>query len=383
MEFGRALKILIAPALVAIYVGCSPVNFAKDGEVNKCQNFGQNCLVQNGKDYFEYSVTAAGGLVDILIVDDNSASMSFEQARLAPRLSNFIQNLESQKADYRIAVTTTDISSPTNSPRAVNQNGALQDGKLIKFPNGEYFLTSSSGTLAQKDDWFKQTISRPETIACETFIKSNYGKSGYTSSYDANCPSGDEKGVYAANLVVKNNPNSFIRKDAHLAIIFLADEDEAVTYGTNGAAVYHLEDMDQPDVLINNVNQIYGASKLFSAHSIVTATEACYAEQNSQMASYGIRGSYGWNYARVSQKTQGYIGDICASDYTSQLGQISTNILNKINSLPLACENPTDLVVTISGQSGVTHTVSGSELKFSAQITPGATVSIKYTCETL
>jgi hypothetical protein len=383
MNFSRALKILIAPALAAIYVGCSPVNFAKDGEINRCQNFGQSCIVQNGKDYFEYSVTATGGLVDILIVDDNSASMYFEQARLATRLSNFIQNLENQKADYRIALTTTDISSSENPPRAINQNGALQDGKLIKFPNGEYFLTNTSGTLAQKDEWFKQTISRQETISCETFIKNNYGKSGYSSSYDTYCPSGDEKGVYAANLVVKNNPGSFIRKDAHLAIIFLADEDEAVSYDTNGTPVPHLADLDQPDSLISNVSTVYGASKLLSAHSLVTASQACFTEQNNQMSAYGIRGSYGWNYAKVSQKTQGFIGDICAADYTTQLGQISTNILNKVNSVPLACEKPTDLTVNISGQTGVTYTVSGRELKFSQQLAPGTTASLKYTCETL
>ena len=110
--------------------------------------------------------------------------------------------------------------------------------------------------------------------------------------------------------------------------------------------------------------------------------ESCFAEQNNQMAAYGVRGSYGWNYARLSQKTQGYIGDICAGDYTSQLGQISTNILNKINSVPLACENPSDLVVSISA-ANITYTVSGRELKFSAQLPPGSTVSLKYSCETL
>ncbi|RZJ74106.1 MAG: hypothetical protein EOO45_09410, partial [Flavobacterium sp.] len=260
MNLKRAFKFLSAPALVAIYVGCSPVSFEKDSEINKCQNFGQSCISANGRDTFDYTVSAAGGTVDILIVDDNSASMSFEQARLADRLSNFIQNLEAQKADYRIAVTTTDIATSANPPRVVNMNGALQNGKLIQFPNGEYFLTNNSGTLAQKDEWFKKTISRQETIACENYIRNNFGKPGYSGNYDANCPSGDERGVFAANMVVKMNPHSFIRKDSHFAIIFLADEDEAVTYNAAGVPVYHLEDMDQPDTLIANVSQTYGAA---------------------------------------------------------------------------------------------------------------------------
>jgi len=386
MTLSRALKILTLPALLSIYVGCSPVNFAKDNEVNYCQNFGQNCITQNGRDYFDYTVTAAGGLVDILIVDDNSASMSFEQTHLADRLSGFVQNLENQHADYRIAITTTDISaSANNPPRAINQNGALQDGNLIQFPNGEYFLTNNSGTIDQKDQWFKSTVQRPETATCESFIRSHYGQSGYDAGYLANCPSGDERGVYAANLVVKNNPNGFIRSNAHLAIIFLSDEDErsqAYYYNTPG---FELDNLDQPATLVSNVSSLY-PGKLLSAHSIITTTQACLNTQNSQMVINGVSvvsGSYGLIYNQASTSTQGIVGDICASDYTGQLGQISTNILNRISSLSLACNNPSDLVVSISGQSGVTYSVSGKELKFNVQLSPGTAVELKYSCETL
>src|SRR5437868_1275877 len=123
MNISRALKFLAVPMLVSIYVGCSPVNFAKDEELNKCQNSGKNCLTLNGKDYFDETISVAGGLVDILIVNDNSASMSFEQTQLAARLSGFIQNLDSQHADYRIAIATTDISNTNNPARSINQNG--------------------------------------------------------------------------------------------------------------------------------------------------------------------------------------------------------------------------------------------------------------------
>ena len=382
MNLKRAFKFLSTPALVAIYVGCSPVSFEKDDQMNRCQNFGQNCVSANGNDSFDYTITAAGGTVDILIVDDNSASMSFEQARLADRLSNFIQNLETQNADYRIAVITTDVATIANPPRPINLNGALQNGRLIQFPNGEYFLTNISGTISQKDAWFKEIIARKETISCENYIRNTFGKTSYLSSYDANCPSGDERGIFAANLVVKNNPNSFIRKNSHLAIIFLSDEDEAVTYNRSGIPTYHLEEMDQPDALISNVSQVFGGSKLLSVHSLITATDSCFKEQNAQMLDYGIRGSYGWNYARASQKTQGYIGDICNADYTSQLGQISTNILNRLDSAPLACEAPTDLVVAISSP-GITYTISAKEIKFSTQLPPGTTVNLKYSCQTL
>lgn len=392
MNISRALKFLAVPALVSIYVGCSPVNFAKDDEANKCQDSGKRCVSANGRDYFDENVSAAGGLVDILIINDNSASMSFEQTQLAARLSGFIQNLENQHADYRIAITTTDISTTSNPARAINQNGALQDGRLIKFPNGAYYLTNTSGSLAQKDAWFRQTIQRPETASCEAFIKAYYGSASYSSSYDANCPSGDERGIYAANLVVKNNPNSFIRSNAHLAIIVLADEDERSQlywYNQKNPGTYpgfDLESYDQPQTLLNTVRSSFGGGKLLSVHSIVTTSQSCKTAQDNQMIIGGasvVNGSYGHIYSQASQMTQGVIGDICASDYTSQLGQISTNILNRVKSMTLACANPTDLVVTVVGQSGVTYTVTGKELKFNAQLAPGTSVKLKYSCATL
>lgn len=386
MNISSALKILTTPLLVAIYVGCSPVSFAKDNEVHKCQDFAAACIVANGRDYFDESFTIAGGLVDILIVDDNSASMSFEQAHLADRLANFVGNLEAQHADYRIGITTTDISAPGNTARAVNSNGALQDGHLIQFPNGEYFLTTASGTLAQKDDWFRKTIQRPETLACETFIRNNYGNAGYEAAYSQNCPSGDERGIYAANLTVKNNPNGFIRPNAHLAVIFLSDEDErSQLYYSGNFPSYNLEELDQPEKLISNVAAIFGG-KALSVHAIVTATESCLATQNSQMVVNGtsvVNGSYGLTYFKASQKTGGIVGDICESDYTSRLGQISTNILDRKDSHILACDNPPDLVVTVSGQGGVSHSVTGRELKFSTQLAPGTTVRVQYSCETI
>lgn len=392
MNISRALKFLTVPMLVSIYVGCSPVNFAKDDESHKCQDSGKSCITQNGKDYFDETINVAGGLVDVLIINDNSASMSFEQTQLSARLSGFIQNLENQHANYRIAVTTTDISAGNNPARSINQNGALQDGRLIVFSNGAYYLTNSSGTLAQKNAWFKEVIERKETASCEAFIKNNYGKPGYDSSYAVNCPSGDERGIYAANLVVKNNPNSFIRKDAHLAIIVLADEDErSQLYWYNQQSPgsypgYDLESFDQPQTLVNSVRATFGGGKLLSVHSIITMSEACKNTQGSQILVNGsgvVSGSYGYIYKQASDMTQGVIGDICASDYTTQLGNISTNILNRINSVSLACDNPSDLVVTIVGQAGVTYSVSGREVRFSTQLSPGTSVKVKYSCVTL
>lgn len=57
---------------------------------------------------------------DILLVIDNSCSMSEEQQSLAQNFASFIQHASSQAVDFRIAVTTTDDSSSGEQGRFVS-----------------------------------------------------------------------------------------------------------------------------------------------------------------------------------------------------------------------------------------------------------------------
>lgn len=366
--------------IIGLYVGCSPVKFSLDD--SKCKENG--CIVVDGKYSFNYSATAGYGKVDILIVNDNSASMSFEQARLAPRFGNFIGDLDSRNIDYRIGMTTTDVSG----------SGALQGGNLISFSGNPYLTPKISNRVAL----FNQEIQRPETLACEKFIadwiRNNGGSAsatnrpGYAAAYAQNCPSGDERGIYAANLVVKNNPNSFIRSDAHLAVIVVSDEDErSGLYGNTG---YYLEDYDQPGTLVNNVKNTLGADKYnsFSVHAIVVKDQACLNQQNSQVLDgYApttglVSGSIGTVYLTFPNAGWGKTADICSSDYTSQLGQIRTKITDNIKDILLSCSNPEDVVVTVGGSS-VGYTMSGKTLKLNSALTPGTTVNLSYKCSSL
>ncbi|WP_374035010.1 hypothetical protein ACES2I_04070 [Bdellovibrio bacteriovorus] len=362
---------------VGLYVGCSPVKFSLDD--SKCKDSG--CVVENGKYAFNYSQTAGRGKVDILIVNDNSASMSFEQARLAPRFQNFIADLDNQQIDYRIAMTTTDVARS-------------DAGSLVSFGGNPYITRNHSNRMSL----FNSTIQRPETLACEKFIanwiRNNGGNlssiesSAYSQAYAQNCPSGDERGVYAANLVVKNNPSSFIRSDAHLAVIFLADEDErSGLYGNGG---YTLDQMDQPNYLINNVKSSLGADKFnsLSVHAIVVKDNNCLAQQNSQtLDNYAptnglVTGSIGNVYLSFTNNGWGMAADICSNDYTSQLGQIRSKITDRIKDIMLNCSNPQDLIVTVSG-APVGYNLVGKTLKFNQYLSPGTSVSLSYKCESL
>lgn len=370
--------------VVGFYVGCSPVKFATN--TANC-NDASACVVENGKYAYSYSVTAGAGKVDILIVDDNSASMSFEQKRLAPRFANFIQKLDEKKVDYRIAITTTDVSG----------GSFPQGGQLIKFADGSSFITPSQ---SNRTSLFNSAIQRQETKDCENWIAnylrangaSSINSSAYASAYSKNCPSGDERGIYSANLVVKNNPASFIRSDAHLSIIFLSDEDERS--GLYNIPGYELNNMDYPGTLVANVRSIHGESKFrsLSVHAIVVKDNSCLSQQNNQVlgdtpneATRGlVTGNIGTRYLEFTQTSPawGVAADICSSDYTTQLGQIQTNIVDRIKDILLKCSNPTDLEVNVSGSS-VAHSVNGNVLSFNQYLSPGTSVSLSYKCSAM
>ena len=402
----RRYKLFLAFLIASYWVACAPRKFEKDPEVDKCQNFSENCISQDGYDTFDYVVRANGGLVDVLFVDDNSGSMSFEQAQMAQKFSSFLSQLDAKYIDYRIGIITTDVSSSAttstaddgassslyNEARAINKNGALQDGNLVAFADGSAFLTSNT---SNKENLFAQNIQRAETKQCEDFLKQYPTSSPPSAGVHANCPSGDERGIFAANLFFEKNPSSFIRPNAHFAIVFLADEDErSGSYSSGGS--YSLETKDLPDTLVNKVKSTY-SSKTLSIHSIIVkpGDTSCESQQGRQMGpsyinpTHGVTynrvlGSQGHKYAQATQLTNGILGDICANDYGSQLANIGANIVDRLSDVTLACSDPKDVTVTLTpNQAGVTWTISGSTLKLSQDLNPGVQLRVKYSCKTL
>jgi hypothetical protein len=386
---------------IAYFLGaCSGVKFSQKFD---CEKDG-TCVVQNGKAVYPgQEVFVDGGKVDILIVNDNSASMSYEQERMATRFGQFINNLDKKSIDYRIAFTTTDISSSQNGSRTINQNGALQDGKLIALSNGKKYLSKDDGSLSEKTQIFNTAIKRPETLACENFIRTwltggkSMNESSYSTEYVNNCPSGDERGIYAANLVVKNNPDSFLRDDADFQIIFLADEDERSQLYSSQAS-YALTEMDLGKNLAQTIRSQF-PSKNFGIHPIIVADAYCLPLQSQQLLNV-VSGSYGYEYNNARKEAQSIIngersakglsavsmvlGDICNNDYSSQLQNIFDQVSGPIvDNFALKCANPKDLNVTVAtNDSTVSHEIVGNVIKFNKKLPVGTKVSISsYSCQ--
>jgi hypothetical protein len=287
--------------------------------------------------------------------------------------------------DYRIGITTTDLSSSDNQPRSINLNGALQDGKLIDFRSGMRYLEPNT---ADKNALFYNTIQRPETLACDQFLQNalmssaDRNSADYLRNYYASCPSGDERGIGAAYKLISNPNENFLRKDAHLAIVIISDENNR-SWGINdGVSKYALAPIDQPNNLIALVKQKYGDLKSLTVHSIVVPTgdANCLSSQNNQMGNL-ISGNYGTSYEYLSNLTQGIKGSVCADDYGEQMGRIGAAIVKQVESFDLHCANPIHLQVTYSPSSIVNnYTLTGKRLRFAQPLAPSSRVRFKYSC---
>ncbi len=376
MTLKQTYRFILSFTTVMFLIACSDVKFS---EAPRCEQEGIDCNQCVGDDCFKAfsdDIIIGPATVDILFVTDNSGSMSTEQAAMANRFPNFFDKIKD--LDYRIAVITTDVSvSPNNGPKAANNYGAYQDGRFLEFASGEKVLSPSSSNVISK---FRNTVKRDETVACEN--------SGFKT---ASCPSPDERGIYAANMALDRNEENFFRDDAHLAIVILADEDErSRTRYSRGAIMgdipgYPLENYDQPQTFIDRLNTYY-PSKSLAVHAIITkpGDSSCKYTQDNQNG--GVKGHYGYLYKQFAQLTAGEIGDICASDYGQQMGDIGSNIKDRVTAVRLDCRPRNDkvdirFIPEPNPAVQITYDFQDLVIRFDRPLPPNTRVSLDYDCD--
>ncbi len=152
--------------------------------------------------------------VDVLFVVDDSGSMGEEQQNLAANLGAFIDAANAWEADYRIGVTTTDLSL----------GGALQGSPEVVTP----------------ETW--------ESFLGNVIVGTN--------------GSANEQGLAAAALALAGPFKKYLREEASLVAIFVSDE----------------EDQSPADALgyLNTFYYAKGGdTSLFSAYAIVGPPEGC------------------------------------------------------------------------------------------------------------
>ncbi len=312
---------------------------------------------------FNYSVDAQGQITDVLFVVDNSGSMSDEQAEMASKFPSFLETLKN--VDYRLAVTTTDISTSLNGPTPNNGYGAFQDGKLISFQNGQSFLDRSV-PVSQAQTLFQNTVRRQETLTCEA--------NDYEKPF---CPSGDERGTLAAIMAFDRNQDQFIRPMGHMALVILSDEN----VGSTGTFV---DSRESPNQFLNYFRGLY-PNKSIKAHSVIIQPNtdigrSCHSQQASGP---GPIGQYGTVYAELSALTSGVIGNICAANYTSQLQAIGEAVSQTREVLPCSPIGGNVKVTFIPEppyRVEITKNLFQNEILFSRALPLGTKIQFEFQC---
>ena len=394
----RAILLLFIASIVTM--GCSRVGFQSVPK-QTCSSSNMSadtaCSVQGQN--LQYSFTFQTGQVDILFVDDNSGSMAHWQAQMAAGFSSLLSQISN--LNYQIGITTTDISTTVNPvtgqvnpPDQANGNGAFQDGKLLQY-------TDTSGNLAtdvngnpiyyispstpNNQDLFAGTIQREETLYCE--------ENGFQPAF---CPSDVARGIYAVNDAITNyqdsNHSGFFRTGAPLALVMLNDSDECET-GVSAADCGSDYVNDEPQTLIQNMNSTF-PTKALSVYSIVVPNQQCVQDDTftypSGITTYGIIGT---TYIALSDATSfmglgnivpGTVGNICSTNYSSQLATIGSMVAQNNNNSPiqLAC-NPQNLSISTqpaSATAQLTYNVDSQNRLTFSNVPNGLTVTVSYQC---
>lgn len=340
---------------------------------------GANSCVQNPSGVQNYDYTVATGDVDILFINDNSGSMYTEQQKMANQFPGFLDSIH--RLSYQIAITSTDVSGGAEG----------QDGRFFSFRSGLKVLKNSSrikdSTHYENIPLFQNTIKREETLRCPN---------------QPGCPSGDERGIYAAVRSLERVENrDFFRPSGHLAIVVLSDEDVRSSGGgapgseVNGGPIspsYMATEKDLPEALVAKAKEILPPTKNFSVHSIIIrpGDTICHYNQNNQGG--GVKGFYGTQYARLSNPTgalmalgpikPGTLGNICSPNYTQEMGQIAQYL--KTSELQLPCA-PTSGTLRVTYLDPVPANQSEflndrNQILFSPALEAGHRVRLQFTC---
>ncbi len=301
--------------------GCDGIDDNCDGRVDVDPNGVGACVLD----------TTAIEAMDVLIIVDNSCSMSQEQALLASNVENIVLPFLDRGIDFHLGVVSTDVQS-------TNQSGRLQ----------------ASGNLK----WVDQSTPDPVGAAGDLIV---LGTSG----------SADERGRDAAYQAIEIHAapggynEGFIREEADLAILAISDEDDH----SNSIPLQEFIDWAQ----------LLKDGPVVSFHSIVSPSPVCAGASEP-----------GDNYIALTTALGGEEASICDPDYSPVLDAIAQNwsptVIDGGYLLPYPVD-PTSLAATVTPMGAPSIDYTAAELDWDlATLTvtlpvappPGSEVQIWY-----
>jgi hypothetical protein len=164
--------------------------------------------------------------VDILFVIDDSPSMADKQANLATNFPNFINVLNTIQGglpDVHIGVVSSDMGTDSTQDAPASAIGSLGQGGCSGTGKSGNLQTSGASVMGTFISDIKQTDGSRSKNYTGT-LDSVFGTMARVGA--GGC--GFEQHLEAMKRALANNPANagFLRPEAYLAVIFIADEDD-------------------------------------------------------------------------------------------------------------------------------------------------------------
>jgi hypothetical protein len=228
--------------------------------------------------------------IDVLWVVDDSGSMAPRQENLAKNFQAFIDVFVKGSIDYRIAVTTTDIfkvrgqlkgSPKILTPKTPGVVAAFERNVKVGIEGSPYEAGLQAALLALE---LQRDTNAPKQLALDKCLATCKGNQG--------C-------IETCGLA---NPFDFLRPDAYLYLIFVADE----------------EDRSSEDVRYY-WRSFETAKGIGNDGTVTTAAIMGDVPTNTCGATPGSR------YKALSDLTGGEVGSICDTNFSVTLKKLATN----------------------------------------------------------
>lgn len=323
---------------IAAFVGttaCSKIAFAPapGSEVGGNTTASTEILPDGSqKDTFVFNQNGLKAKVDVLMIDDNSGSMSNKQTKLGTAFSSFINSLG--LIDWQLGITTTDTSTGAYGVQ----------GSLLSFTGASTKILTKN--VANYEGVFLNTIQRPEV------------------------GDGDERGMLAIIEAIGKRATDNVgmfRANADLAVVILTDEDEGSTGGSN---------VTQPQDVVNAFQTAFGNSKNLTVYSISIAPSdhACYTASSASGSKYGVLVN------GLVDLTGGVTGSICDNDYGPALADIGNRVLAGVRTATLTKDpkSGTIQINLIPVDPTLTWSISGRTVVFNRPPAKGTVLEVIY-----
>ncbi len=228
--------------------------------------------------------------VDVLWIVDNSQSMADKQENLAANFNAFIELFTRGGIDYRIAVTTTDIFKDQGqfkgSPRVL---GPTTGNVVTAFANNIRVGTTGSAFEAGLEA-AKMALDRQRQANAPQYEKIESCRLACT---DPEC----------LQACPGKFPVDFLRPDAFLYLIFVADEEDA----SSGDLRYYWRAFETALGVGND-----GTVTVAAIVGIEGQTQACNAVAGNR-------------YLELARQSGGETGNVCDTDFAATLRKLANN----------------------------------------------------------